>query len=62
MTKFTSKYKKGEKVDYYGNLATIKKVSFNVFDNSFDYTVSYFENNIRKGQTAVKSYEFNEFQ
>ena len=59
MKKFNSKFKKGDKVDYYDNNATIKKVSFNVFDKSFDYSISYIENNIKKGQTAVKSYEFN---
>lgn len=53
----TSKYNKGQKVNYFGNVATIRSVKYNVFSNEFLYSIGYVENNLRKGQTGVKEYE-----
>lgn len=57
-----AKFKKGQKVDLFGNEATITSVKFNVFTNEFIYSVKYFVTNeynerMRFGQSGLNEYE-----
>ena len=52
-----AKFEKGQKANYYGSEATIRKAEFNIFANEWEYSIGYVENGLRKGQTGVKEYE-----
>ena len=52
-----SKFKKGDKITYYGNKGVVNSAKYNPFAKDWDYTISYIEDGTRKGESGVRDKE-----
>jgi hypothetical protein len=52
-----SKFKKGDKITYYGNKGVVNSAKYNTFAKDWDYTISYIEDGTRKGESGVRDKE-----
>ena len=52
-----AKFKKGQKVNYYGFKGVIKRVDFNVFSNSYNYSISYRDGSLNRGVKGCEEFE-----